>query len=402
MLDSIEKAIKAFEAGEIVIMIDDENRENEGDFVVAAEKATPEAVNFMVKHGRGLLCAPMAETQLEKFGLAEMPRKIPSNESVDSYSDCCYMESVDAVKNVTTGISAADRSKAIQILISEEGSVDDLVSPGHTFPLKAKTGGVLRRAGHTEGAVDMAILAGLRPGAVICEILNDDGTMARVPELKKIAKKHSLHIISIEQIIEYRKRSEHHVKLLRKVNFPSDYGDFILNLFYSELDQKEHVALVMGDLDGDKIPIVRVHSECLTGDVFGSLRCDCGNQLHEAMRIINKHGCGVLLYMRQEGRGIGLANKIHAYELQDQGMDTVEANVALGFAPDLRDYGIGAQILSELGVHKMKLLTNNPCKVVGLEGYGLKIEERLPIHFETNEHNEKYMSTKKEKMGHIY
>jgi 3,4-dihydroxy 2-butanone 4-phosphate synthase/GTP cyclohydrolase II len=356
----------------------------------------------MVKHGRGLLCAPMSEEQLKKFGLAEMPRKMPKNEQSDTYSDCCYMESVDAAKNVTTGISAADRSAVIQILVSENGKAEDLVSPGHVFPLKAKSGGVLRRAGHTEGAVDMAILAGLRSGAVICEVLNDDGTMARLPELKEIAKEHKLQIISIEQIIEYRKRKEHHVELLRKVDFPSDYGNFVLHLFYSELDGKEHVALVRGDLNGDKIPIVRVHSECLTGDVFGSMRCDCGNQLHEAMNIIDKHGCGVLLYMRQEGRGIGLANKIHAYELQDQGMDTVEANVALGFAPDLRDYGIGAQILSELGIKQMKLLTNNPCKVIGLQGYGLDIIERLPIHFETNQHNEKYMSTKKEKMGHIF
>ncbi|MDA3799721.1 MAG: bifunctional 3,4-dihydroxy-2-butanone-4-phosphate synthase/GTP cyclohydrolase II [Kiritimatiellae bacterium] len=402
MLSTIEKAIEAFAKGEIIIMTDDENRENEGDFVVAAEKATPDVVNFMVKHGRGLLCAPMSEEQLKKFGLAEMPRKMPKNEQSDTYSDCCYMESVDAAKNVTTGISAADRSAVIQILVSENGKAEDLVSPGHVFPLKAKSGGVLRRAGHTEGAVDMAILAGLRSGAVICEVLNDDGTMARLPELKEIAKEHKLQIISIEQIIEYRKRKEHHVELLRKVDFPSDYGNFVLHLFYSELDGKEHVALVRGDLNGDKIPIVRVHSECLTGDVFGSMRCDCGNQLHEAMNIIDKHGCGVLLYMRQEGRGIGLANKIHAYELQDQGMDTVEANVALGFAPDLRDYGIGAQILSELGIKQMKLLTNNPCKVIGLQGYGLDIIERLPIHFETNQHNEKYMSTKKEKMGHIF
>jgi 3,4-dihydroxy 2-butanone 4-phosphate synthase/GTP cyclohydrolase II len=402
MLDSIEDAIKAFANGEIIIMIDDENRENEGDFVVAAEKATPEAVNFMVKYGRGLLCAPMAEEQLKKFGLSEMPRKNPKTESSDSYADCCYMESVDAANNVTTGISAADRSAVINVLVSENGTADDLVSPGHVFPLKAKKGGVLRRTGHTEGAVDMAILARLRPGSVICEVLNDDGTMARLPELKKIAQEHKLHIISIEQIIEYRKRSENHVELVRTVRFPSDYGDFELNLFYSELDHKEHLAFVKGDLSGDKIPIVRVHSECLTGDVFGSMRCDCGNQLHESMKIIDKHGCGVLLYMRQEGRGIGLANKIHAYALQDQGMDTVEANVALGFAPDLREYGIGAQILSELGIKKMKLLTNNPCKVVGLQGYGLEIEERLPILFDTNEHNEKYMATKKEKMGHIY
>lgn len=399
MFEKVEKAIKAFANGEIVIITDDETRENEGDFVVAAEKVTADSVNFMVTYGKGLLCVPLAECLLEKFQLKEMPRKIPENGK--SYSDCCYMESVDAAKNVTTGISAADRAETIRVLVSEASVAEDLVSPGHVFPLKAKDGGVLRRAGHTEGAVDMAKLAGLRPGAVICEILNNDGTMARLPELKKIAEKHKLQMVSIEQLIEYRKHKETHVSLLRKVDFPTDYGLFVLHLFASELDNKEHIALVKGDLSGDKIPVVRVHSECLTGDVFGSMRCDCGNQLHKAMQIIEQHGCGVLLYMRQEGRGIGLANKIHAYELQDKGMDTVEANVALGFAPDLRDYGIGAQILSELGIKKMKLLTNNPCKVIGLQGYGLDIVERLPIHFDPNKYNKKYLSTKKEKMGHL-
>jgi 3,4-dihydroxy 2-butanone 4-phosphate synthase/GTP cyclohydrolase II len=393
--DTIEDVLSDVAHGKIVIVTDDADRENEGDLVIAAEKVTPDAVNFMAKHGRGLICVPISDERAEQLGLQRMVVQNREMYKTD------FTVSVDAARGVTTGISAYDRATTILAIANAKSSPEDLVQPGHVFPLRAKDGGVLRRAGHTEAAVDLARLAGLQPAGVLCEILHDDGTMARLPELMEFRKKHGLRICTIQSLIAYRRRREKLVKLEQVVKMPTDYGDFDLHLYRSTLDGMDHLALVKGIIDPNQTTLVRVHSECLTGDVFGSKRCDCGNQLHAALRQIAEEGNGVLVYMRQEGRGIGLAAKIHAYKLQEEGLDTVEANAKLGFASDLRDYGLGAQILFDLGVRKFRFLTNNPKKVVGLEGYGMQIVEQVPIRGEPNPHNEKYLETKKTKMGHL-
>jgi 3,4-dihydroxy 2-butanone 4-phosphate synthase/GTP cyclohydrolase II len=394
--DSIESVIADIRAGRLVIVVDDEDRENEGDLIMAAEKVTPETVNFMAKHGRGLICVPITTERAEQLGLQRMVADNRESQRTD------FTVSVDAARGVTTGISAADRAAAIRILADPASKPSDLVQPGHVFPLRAKPGGVLRRAGHTEAAADLAQLAGLRPAGVLCEILHDDGTMARLPELQRFRREHGLKICTIRDLIAYRRRSEKLVISEQVIKLPTAYGDFDLHMYRSLLDDTHHLALVRGDITPEEPVMVRVHSECLTGDVFGSLRCDCGNQLHDALRQIDEAGRGVLVYMRRhEGRGIGLPAKIHAYKLQEQGLDTVEANEKLGFPAELRDYGIGAQILVDLGVRKMRFLSNNPKKIVGLEGYGLEIVELLPIRSPSNPHNEKYLETKREKMGHL-
>lgn len=393
-LDPIEDAIEAIRSGEIVIVVDDEERENEGDFVMAAEKAEPEDINFMTKEGRGLVCTPMESNRLADLELDSM---VGDN---TSHHGTRFTVSVDAKEGISTGISAYDRAKTISILVDEESGPKDLVRPGHIFPLQAEQGGVLHRAGHTEAAVDLARMAELYPAAVLCEIMDEDGSMARFPTLKKIAEKHDLKLVSIEDLIEYRKKNEKLIKRTGSARLPTEYGDFRIHSYIDQINDDEHVALVKGEVDGKENVLVRVHSECLTGDVFGSKRCDCGDQLHKALSMIDEAGEGVLVYMRQEGRGIGLSNKVCAYELQDQGMDTVEANEELGFSADLRDYGFGAQILSDLGLSSIRLLTNNPRKVVGLEGYGLHISETVPIEIEPNEHNQEYLQTKVEKLGH--
>src|SRR6266446_6179141 len=393
--DAIDDVVSEIAKGRIVIVTDDADRENEGDLVIAAEKVTPEAVNFMATYGRGLICVPISNERAEQLGLQRMVAQNREMYRTD------FTVSVDAAHGVTTGISAFDRATTVLAIANPKSSPEDLLQPGHVFPLRAKDGGVLRRAGHTEAAVDLARLAGLQPAGVLCEILHDDGTMARLAELMEFRKKHGLRICTIQSLIAHRRLREKLVELEQIVKMPTEYGDFDLHLYRAKLDGRHHLALVKGKIDKGKPTLVRVHSQCLTGDVFGSRRCDCGNQLHAALRQISDEGNGVLVYMRQEGRGIGLAAKIHAYKLQEEGFDTVEANTRLGFPSDLRDYGLGAQILFDLGVRKFRFLTNNPKKVVGLEGYGLNIVEQLRIKAPENPHNERYLRTKRIKMGHL-
>ena len=392
----IEAALEDIRQGKMVILIDDEDRENEGDLTMAAEMVTPEAINFMAREGRGLICLSLTE---ERADYLDLPLMVRENSS--SFGTA-FTVSIEARRGVTTGISAADRARTIQVAIADESTARDLARPGHVFPLRAKKGGVLVRAGQTEGSVDLARLAGLKPAGVICEIMNDDGTMARLPELKKFGKLHDLKIISIADLVSYRMRKELLVRRAAETVIPiHDSGEFVAIAYENDVDQAQHLALVKGTIDSEKPVLVRVHSECLTGDVFASQRCDCGEQLHAAIHQIDEEGSGVLLYMRQEGRGIGLINKLKAYALQDQGCDTVEANEALGFKADLRDYGIGAQILSELGVRKIRLITNNPKKIIGLEGYGLEVVERVSIQMPACETNKRYLATKREKLGHL-
>lgn len=393
---TIQSALEDIKNGKMVICCDDENRENEGDFIIAAEKVTPQAINFMAKHGRGLICLALPQKRLDELNIPKMAEDNTSRFST------AFGVSIDAKKGVTTGISAHDRAKTILCAINPATKQEDLARPGHIFPLAQKDGGVLRRAGHTEAVGDLARLAGLYPAGVLCEIMDEDGTMARVPTLMKIADKFSLKIITIKNLIEYRHKKEKLVRKLVSAPLPTKYGDFTIHIYESILTNYHHLAVVKGKVEGKENVLVRVHSQCLTGDVFGSFRCDCGEQLEKALKMINSEGLGVFLYMRQEGRGIGLANKVKAYTLQDQGMDTVEANIALGFAPDLRDYGIGAQILVDLGLSTIRVLTNNPKKIIGLEAYGLKIVERIPIEIPPNKINKEYLETKKTKLGHIF
>ncbi len=395
LLDSIEEAVEAIKNGEIIIVVDDEDRENEGDFVCAAEKVTPDIINFMAKVGRGLICAPLLEERCDELGLELMVGK---NTAVH---ETPFTVSVDLKGHgTTTGISTSDRAKTILALVDERTKPEELGRPGHIFPLKAKKGGVLRRAGHTEAAIDLARLAGLSPAGVLVEVLKEDGTMARLPDLRIIADEHKLKLISIRDLIEYRMKKESLVEEEITVQMPTEHGDFMLKAFKQVNTGENHLALYKGEWKEDEPVLVRVHSSCVTGDIFGSCRCDCGNQLHNAMQMVEKEGKGVVLYVNQEGRGIGLINKLKAYKLQEGGMDTVEANEHLGFKMDQRDYGVGAQILRKMGVTKMKLITNNPKKRVGLIGYGLEIVENVPIEVIPNVHNQKYLETKRDKMGH--
>ena len=391
---TIPEILDEIREGRLVIVVDDGDRENEGDLMMAASFATPEHINFMAKFGRGIICVPMENRQLDRLGLHPMVN--PSQDPMKT----AWTISVDAKDGITTGISAHDRAHTIQVLINPQTQPDQLVRPGHLFPLRAKDGGVLRRAGHTEAAVDLARLAGVSPSGVICEIMNDDGTMARIPQLFECAARHGLKICTIASLIEYRRRFEKLVRRVVTTVLPTEHGSFQLHLYETSVDERQHLALAMGPIDDGKPVMVRVHSQCLTGDVLQSLRCDCGPQLRRAMEKIAEAGRGVILYISQEGRGIGLANKLKAYALQDQGLDTVEANAALGFEPDLRDYGIGAQILSDLGLKELLLLTNNPRKIVGLEGYGLRVVERLPIEIPPKPENARYLAVKREKLGH--
>jgi len=398
MFNSILEILEDLKQGKMVIVVDDEDRENEGDLVMTASFVKPQDINFMAKNGRGLICVPMEEERLKQLDL-ELMLKDKTLSSPEDPFKTGWMISADAARGITTGISAYDRSRTIEVLINPQTRPEDLVRPGHIFPLRARRGGVLVRAGHTEATIDLMRLAGLYPAGVICEIMNDDGTMSRLPQLIEFSKQHSLKICSIASLIEYRRRSEKLIERVSETILPTEFGKYKLILYRDLTNNKIHVALIMGELD-NKATLVRVHSECLTGDVFGSLRCDCGRQLNKSMQLIEREKKGVILYMGQEGRGIGLVDKIKAYSLQDKGLDTVEANEALGHKADLRDYGIGAQILVDLGLKNIRLLTNNPRKIVGLEGYGLSIVERLPLETEPNPWNYKYLKTKKEKLGH--
>jgi 3,4-dihydroxy 2-butanone 4-phosphate synthase / GTP cyclohydrolase II len=392
---TIEEALEEIRQGHLLLVVDDEDRENEGDLVLAAEKTTPEAVNFMATHGRGLICMPMTGERLDELKLGMM---VAENTAP---MGTAFTVTVDARRGVTTGTSAYDRAVTIRTLVDPHTKAEDLAVPGHVFPLRAKDGGVLRRAGHTEAGVDLARLAGCYPAGVICEVLDENGSMARLPQLKELARRYGLKMITIKDLIEYRTRNERLVRRVASTRLPTEFGEFTAVAYEATVYDRTHLALVMGDVAGDAPVLVRMHSECLTGDVFQSRRCDCGSQLTKAMAVIKEEGRGVIVYLRQEGRGIGLHNKIRAYELQEQGMDTVEANQALGFKADLRDYGIGAQILVDLGIKNLRLLTNNPTKRAGLEGYGLQVLERVPLEVEANPDNRKYLSTKRDKLGHL-
>jgi 3,4-dihydroxy 2-butanone 4-phosphate synthase/GTP cyclohydrolase II len=394
-LDSIEVAVTALQQGEIIIVVDDEDRENEGDFVMAAEKVTPEAVNFLAKHGRGLICLPATRERLAELDLHPM---VARNTAPLGTS---FTVSIDAAQGITTGISAHDRAHTVQVFIDPATRAGDLARPGHIFPLEAQPGGVLQRAGHTEAVVDLSRIGGLYPAGILCEIMDEDGSMARLPRLREIAAEHGLKLISIAELIAYRRRHEKLVHRAADVEMPTRYGLFRMVAFRTSVDEAIHIALVKGAIRAEEPCLVRVHSECMTGDLFHSLRCDCGEQMEAALRGIEEHGCGVFLYMRQEGRGIGLVNKLKAYRLQDEGCDTVEANHRLGFAADLREYGIGAQILNDLGVRKMVLMTNNPRKIVGLDSYGLQVVDRMPLEIRPNVRNLRYLKTKKTKLGHM-
>ena len=395
-ISTIQEAIDDIRGGKMVILVDDEDRENEGDLCMAAQFVSPETINFMARYGRGLICLSLSEEMADKLNLQPMVQENKARFGT------AFTISIEARNGVTTGISAADRATTIKTAVNPEAKPEDLVSPGHVFPIRARKGGVLVRTGQTEGSVDLCRLAGLTPAGVICEIMKDDGTMARMPDLEVFAREYNLKIVTIADLIDYRMQNESLIRRVAQATIPTCYGgDFNIIVYENDVDQMQHIALVKGEIEkGDEV-LVRVHSECLTGDIFASKRCDCGDQLHCAMKMVEQEGKGVIVYMRQEGRGIGLVNKIKAYALQEEGQDTVEANIALGFKPDLRDYGIGAQILVDLGVHKMRLMTNNPKKIVGLEGYGIEITKRVPLEIHPNENNIRYMQTKQKKMGHL-